>query len=183
MNGSVTCTYRYWKRLQAKPGNFYKINPIGHIKVSKVIELDFDNIRQKDARASGFDSIENLRDYLVPFAGEDRVLYRIDFTYEGHRPDQEPDKSAISSTVDIDAITKKLAVRDRNSGTPWTQKTLKLVAANPGMSSAFLAEKLDRDRAGLKRDMVKLKQLGLTISLEVGYKLSPKGQSYLKQVK
>ena len=51
------------------------------------------------------------------------------------------------------------------------------------MSSVFLAEKLHRDRAGLKTDMRKLKQLGLTISLEVGYKLSPKGQSYLKQIK
>jgi biotin operon repressor len=45
--------------------------------------------------------------------------------------------------------------------------------------STTLAETLGRERFALKTDIRKLKRLGLTLSLEVGYELSPRGQAYL----
>jgi biotin operon repressor len=45
--------------------------------------------------------------------------------------------------------------------------------------STALAEALGRERFALKADVRKLKRLGLTLSLEVGYELSPRGRSYL----
>jgi biotin operon repressor len=42
-----------------------------------------------------------------------------------------------------------------------------------------LAEELDLDRESFKLDVRKLKNLGLTISLRVGYQLSPRGAAYL----
>ena len=59
---------------------------------------------------------------------------------------------------------------------PWTRATLAVIAANPACRAADLAAALGRERDDWKRDVRKLKELGLTISLEVGYELSPRGQ-------
>jgi hypothetical protein len=57
--------------------------------------------------------------------------------------------------------------------------TLSLIAARPGVVSTVLAEALGRDRPSFKVDVRKLKRLGLTESLEIGYRLSPRGQAFL----
>jgi hypothetical protein len=41
-----------------------------------------------------------------------------------------------------------------------------------------LAVELGREREPFKIDVRKLKNLGLTTSLEVGYRLSPRGEAY-----
>ena len=43
----------------------------------------------------------------------------------------------------------------------------------------LLADVLGRERFALKTDIRKLKGLGLTLSLEVGYEISPRGQAFL----
>ena len=43
-----------------------------------------------------------------------------------------------------------------------------------------LARHAGRDRAAFKVDVRKLKELGLTESLEVGYRLSPRGEALLR---
>jgi hypothetical protein len=45
--------------------------------------------------------------------------------------------------------------------------------------STLLAEELGRERFALKADVRKLKRLGLTLSREVGYELSPRGRAYV----
>jgi hypothetical protein len=44
-----------------------------------------------------------------------------------------------------------------------------------------LAADFGRDLQPFKTDVRKLKNLGLTISLEVGYELSPRGRAYLRR--
>ena len=55
---------------------------------------------------------------------------------------------------------------------PWTASTLRLVADNPEVRAADLAESVGRDRDSFKTDVRKLKNLGLTESLLVGYRIS-----------
>ena len=62
---------------------------------------------------------------------------------------------------------------------PWTRPTLALIATQPGVVSTSLAEILGRERFALKSDIRKLKRLGLTLSLDVGYELSRRGRAYL----
>ncbi len=45
-----------------------------------------------------------------------------------------------------------------------------------------LAQMLGRDTRTFKLDVRKLKALGLTISLETGYRLSPRGEAFLARV-
>jgi biotin operon repressor len=61
----------------------------------------------------------------------------------------------------------------------WTLATLRAIEARPGVPAAKLARSLGRPRDELKGDVRKLKNLGLTFSLEVGYKLTPKGEALL----
>jgi len=49
----------------------------------------------------------------------------------------------------------------------------------PGVVSTVLAEQLGLDRPSFKLNVRKLKALGLTESLEVGYRLSPRGSALL----
>lgn len=180
VEGLITRTYRYWKAPRAKVGGLYRLGTEGFVRVSGVRTAAPGGIRSTDARAAGFESRGDLLDFLAAYARDDRVLYCIDFRYVGHVEDREPDRAPVVSDAEIAVLDKALALRDRNSKTgPWTQETLHFVAEHPGMSSARMAEMLGREQSALKRDMRKLKRLGLTISLETGYTLSPKGESYL----
>jgi hypothetical protein len=55
---------------------------------------------------------------------------------------------------------------------------LELIAENPGVRAPDLAARMGRETLPFKRDVRKLKELGLTESLEVGYRLSPHGRAY-----
>jgi len=63
---------------------------------------------------------------------------------------------------------------------PWTFTTLRAIEARPGVLAAKLAHALGRPRDEFKRDVRKLKKLGLTSSLEIGYRLTPKGEALLR---
>ena len=57
--------------------------------------------------------------------------------------------------------------------------TLGLIRDHPGEVSTKLAARVDRERFAFKADVRKLKALGLTESLEVGYRLSSLGEAFL----
>ena len=50
----------------------------------------------------------------------------------------------------------------------------------PGTQAATLAAELDREKLKFKQDVRKLKELGLTESLEIGYRVSPRGKAVLR---
>jgi hypothetical protein len=54
-----------------------------------------------------------------------------------------------------------------------------LIAAQPGVVARELAAGVGLPRDDFKVRVRRLKELGLTESLEVGYRLSPRGRAYL----
>ena len=69
---------------------------------------------------------------------------------------------------------------DKSSKTgPWTLAVLRLISERPATYSGVLAKKVDMDIPRFKPLVRKLKALGLTESLEVGYRLSPRGEKVL----
>ena len=50
---------------------------------------------------------------------------------------------------------------------------------HPERRAPDLAAELGRETLSFKRDVRKLKELGLTESLEIGYRLSPRGEALL----
>ena len=59
---------------------------------------------------------------------------------------------------------------------------LACIAAEPGRRAPDFAARFGREVQPFKRDVRKLKELGLTISLLVGYELSPRGEAYLRAI-
>jgi hypothetical protein len=57
---------------------------------------------------------------------------------------------------------------------------LQLIADQPGIVSSVLAQQVQADVPPFKRRVRQLKELGLTESLEVGYRLSPRGRALLE---
>lgn len=102
---------------------------------------------------------------LVHFAGADtRAALRDDASAEA-----------------VVAVIAKLDAMDaRCARGPWTRRTLALIRQWPGRRAPELAEIEGRDTAVFKTDVRKLKELGLTVSLTVGYTLSPRGEAVLR---
>lgn len=96
----------------------------------------------------------------------------------------------VISVDEVDDITDEdaalIARLDRfdraSSRGPWTRETLAIIGANPARRAADLAAALGRETAPFKRDVRKLKELGLTESLEIGYRLSPRGVALLESL-
>jgi hypothetical protein len=103
--------------------------------------------------------------------GDTDPVWRVEF----HRV--EP---LVKPPLTVEQITARLDRLDRaSSHGPWTRPTLAAIRDSPAVVSTKLAEQLGRERFALKADIRKLKALGLTESLEVGYRLSPLGVDYL----
>lgn len=106
-----------------------------------------------------------------PCTGRVRILARA----SARRPTWRPDQS--------NEFRQRLANLDRRSTHgAWTHATLRRIADCPGQRARELADALGRDTDALKLDIRKLKNLGLTHSLDVGYQLAPRGAAYLRAV-
>lgn len=68
---------------------------------------------------------------------------------------------------------------DARAERPWTRETLRLIRDNPSRVSTELAEAMGLERKYFKNRVRRLKGLGLTESLEVGYRISPRGEALL----
>jgi len=66
---------------------------------------------------------------------------------------------------------------------PWTGAVLALIADRPGTVSTVLAEAMGWERQDFKLHVRRLKELGLTLSLDADYRLSPRSQSYLNYLR
>jgi hypothetical protein len=177
--GEVTVTFRRWKRRQAVPGRRYR-TPGGIIEVDAVDVVAESDITHADARAGLYPSVGAL---VADLRGTpDLDLFRIRF----HAVD-DPDPRAVLAAADdlteqdIEELDRRLARLDKaSSHGPWTLETLRLIDRRPAVRAGDLADALGRERLPFKADVRKLKNLGLTTSLEVGYRLSPRGQAYLR---
>jgi hypothetical protein len=85
------------------------------------------------------------------------------------------------SRDEVARVATRLARLDAASRRgPWTMTVLHLIARRPGVRAADLAASTGVDTKWLKGNVRKLKELGLTESLAVGYRLSPRGRVFLR---
>ena len=109
-----------------------------------------------------------------------RRVYRIRIGGIGPDPRLQLRRVADVTERDLSEIALRLERWDRAKASPgWHRRVLRLIADNPATLAARLAAKASCDKAAFKRDVRKLKELGLTESLEVGYRLSPRGKAVL----
>jgi hypothetical protein len=150
---------------------------VGVLHIDELAAIEPDDITPADARAAGFESPDAVLASLA--AGPGRQLYRVRFHLAGDDPRIELRETAALTDADRSQIDYQLDRWDRASSTgPWTRDLLELIEQHPGERSADLADRLDLDQPVLKRRVRQLKNLGLTESLETGYRLAPRGAAY-----
>jgi len=176
--GEVTLQFRRWDRPTVRPGGRLR-TMLGELSIDAVDPVPFTSITAADARAAGAVSRAAL---VGALRQRDGTVYRVSLHYAGADPrialraDDALDDDAVR------AITEHLdTIDERTRREPWTRDVLDVIARRPGVLAVDLATELGRDRASFKADVRRLKELGLTESLEVGYRLSPRGQAYVAQ--
>ncbi len=187
--GELTLTFRRWRRPQARVGGRYRVGQ-QVIEVTSVTQIEPTDISVEDARAAGHDSADAVLEAILrnqrKSGDASAPLYRVAFRCLGTQVDPRSVLAADAeiSSDELTALTERLGKMDaRSKHGPWTRASLEAISAGPGRRAAELAAEQGRETAKFKADIRKLKALGLTISLEVGYELSPRGHVVLDALK
>ena len=175
-DGRVDLAFRRWEKPRVKAGGRQR-TAIGVVGFDAVEPVPRSAVTAVEAHRAGFATRGGLLAFLDRrTAGQ---IYRIELRVVGPDPrvalrDELPDAAALAE------IERRLARLDRaSSHGPWTLAVLRAIAANPERRAADVAAEFGRPRLPFKVDVRKLKELGLTESLPIGYRLSPRGQVVL----
>lgn len=175
--GEVTLAFRRWRRPTVKAGGRLR-TAAGVLAIEAVEPVAAQGIAAAEARRAGFADLAGLRAELAK--GREGTLYRIEFRLAGDDPRVALRKARHLDADELAALRDRLERLDAASRDgAWTAAILGLIAEREGVAAVELAAVLGLDRARFKRRVRRLKEAGLTESLAVGYRLSPRGQALL----
>jgi len=176
--GEVDLAFRRWTRPMHRVGGRQRTRA-GVVEFTSVDVVDPATLTERDAARAATDLATLLR-FLARKEGE---VYRIGVRYAGadgrvalRERAPEPDE--------VEALVARLADMDRRSHHgPWTRQHLELIEARPAELAETIAASIGRTKKPFKADVRRLKELGLTESLRVGYRLSPRGRAVLARLR
>lgn len=179
--GAVTLAFRRWAKSAVKKGSLQKTS-IGLVRIVDISEVEEYAISDRDAMHAGFEDRGALMDSLPE--NPDGRIFKLEVSYHSEDPRimlRERDALTVDAFADLN---KRLARLDNNpTHSNWTSKVLNAIALHPRLRAVDLAGITGYEKEWLKLNIRKLKNLGLTISHEVGYEISPLGYAYLKATK
>lgn len=178
-NGRITLLFRRWSRPGAKSGGT-QMTQGGVIAIETVDVVNENQITDVDATNAGY---ANAADLIEHLNYREDPIYRIAVKFAGEDPRIALREHADLSEDESAELLAKLDKLDRNSKSgEWTYAFLRVINDHPGISSGFLAKKVGMEIPKFKPMVRKLKALGLTESLEIGYRLSPRGEKILRSI-
>lgn len=179
--GEVDLAFRRWRKPGAVAGGTHR-TAVGVIAIDTVDVVRLRDITASDAHRAGWVTRAELVTFLRR-KPEGRI-YRIGLHYAG------PDGRAVLrertdlQPSELDDIVHRLSEMDaRSKRKPWTREYLELIDARPAELALDLARSVGRERLPFKADIRRPKELGLTESLRVGYRLSPRGRLVLDHLR
>ncbi len=177
--GTVSLAFRRWRRPSVKPGGTL-LTAAGLLHIGDIEIVTLADISNTDARRAGYES----REALVAELNERKEgeIYRIEFG------PLEPDprvalRERRADTSELQALIVRLDRLDARSDAPWTRRVLEIIEAHPAVHAGDLCAMVGQEKLPFKLNVRKLKALGLTESLEVGYRLSPRGMALLDSLR
>jgi len=178
--GEITLAFRRWDRPRARAGGRQR-TMVGELAIDSVEPVERADITAADAARAGHASLAELFGELD--ARGDSQIWRIELHWAGEDPRRSLREQADLSPAELEELHGRLDRFDRASRRgPWTRQTLELIAEHPELRAEDLAALVGREKLPFKRDVRKLKELGLTESLLVGYRLSPRGRALLARL-
>ena len=190
VRGEISLVFRRWRRKTVRTGGSLR-TAAGMLRILDVAVVEEGDVSDADAAAAGYASRAALLADLGPRAGrraagrpEGRALYRVAVAFGGADPRIALREQDDLPEAEVEDLLRRLRRLDaRSPAGPWAQRVLAAIEERPGVVSSTLAERLGCERAWLKPQVRKLKNLGLTISLRVGYELSPRGRVVLEHLR
>jgi len=177
-NGDITLVLRRWDAPRAKSGGTQR-TMAGTIHIDNVAEHPADyRVTAAQARAAGYPDAKAAQKDLDRRSAKHTYVITVSYLAPDERPDLAADDRL--SAADVDAIAARLARWDAVAESPWTREYLEMIGANEAVRAPDLAARVGLEVPRFKRRVRQLKGLGLTISLDVGYRLSPRGKAFLK---
>lgn len=173
--GKVDTVFRRWKKATVRPGGTL-MTSAGLLAIDSMEPIAREAVTLLDVQRAGFASVEAFQAWLDTMKEGDLCIIRLH--YAGEDP-----RIALRNKATLDAgeLAEADAALARLDGkAPWVDRALGLIAAHPGRLAADLADEAGMETAKFKAKVARLKELGLTESLEVGYRLSPRGETVLR---
>jgi hypothetical protein len=167
-DGSIDLTFRRWDAPRVRVGGTQRTK-VGVIEIDSVERVD--DVTDEEARRAGWASREAV---LKQFASRSGDLYRIELHVAG--PDPRAVLRERKPTADELAGLRR---RIERMG-PWAMDYLHAIAERPGVRAADLAAGFGMEKRAFKLRVRRLKELGLTESLQIGYRVSPRGRAFLR---
>jgi hypothetical protein len=170
-DGSITLTFRRWDGPRVRAGS--------HQRTAAGV-VAFDDVRvvkdlsDEEARQAGWASRDAV---LRQFARRTGDLYRIELHLAGPDP-----RAVLRESPPTPEELERLCRRVERMG-PWALEYLRAIAERPGVRAPELAEGFGMDTRPFKLRVRRLKELGLTESLRIGYRLSPRGEVLLRELR
>ena len=194
VTGSVSSTYRQWTTVRPRVGSRFT-TVVGVVQVTGISAVERASLTDQDARDAGYEDRTALLRWIdkaargrrdtragedgAAAAGEGR-LYRIDLVLAGPDPRVALREQATLDEASLAELRKRLDRMDAAADRPWTRSVLRQIADQPGIVSTVLADEAGQERFSFKTRVRRLKALGLTESLPVGYRLAPRGEAFLR---
>ena len=172
-DGTVTLAFRRWRRPSVRAGGTL-LTAVGQLDIVSVDEMAVTRISNDDVRRAGYASRDDLLNELT--ARTEGKVYRVELG--ALRPDPRVALRQAATLADEERheIARRLQRLDASAADgAWARRTLEVIRAHPGRRAADLSTLVGMEKLQFKTNVRKLKALGLTESLEIGYRLSPRG--------
>jgi hypothetical protein len=164
--GEIDLQFRRWDRPRTRAGG-RQVTAVGVIRIDAVDRVD--SVTAEEARRAGFET----PDEVVAALRADGDLYRIALHLEGPDP-------RVALRESLPTAEELAALHARLAKIPWALDYLRAIQQSPEVRAPDLAASFGVETRVFKPRVRRLKQLGLTISLNPGYRLSPRGEALLK---
>jgi hypothetical protein len=173
--GKIDTVFRRWKRATVRPGGTL-MTSAGLLGIDSMEPIALEAVQLADVQRAGFASLADFRAWLDTMKDGDLCIIRLH--YAGEDPRVAMRQNGNLSAAELAEADAELAKLDARGA--WTDNVLGLIEQYPGRLAEELAGELGMERAPFKARVVKLKELGLTESLDVGYRLSPRGERVVR---
>ncbi len=183
-SGEIDLVFRRWRRPSVRPGG-RQLTQVGELDILAVDVVEPADIDDAQAHRAGYpDAAALLADLFRERAGgrartahpePDSPVYRVRVGYRGPDP-RVARREALLGPEELNGMLEDLRGIDARAGRAWAVSALRLIRDWPGRRAPELAELAGWHTAPWKANVRRLKELGLTESLPVGYRLSPRGE-------
>ena len=179
-SGKITLAFRKWHKASVKKGSLVHTS-VGLLEIGNMETISEKDITDKDAVQSGFtDKKQLLKSFTHNGTG---TIVKISVRYHADDPRIKLREQTGLSEQQFEDLRARLERLDRYSKQgDWTEKILLTIKENANLRANGIAGLTGFEKEWLKLNIRKLKNLGLTISHNIGYELSPLGYEYLSKL-